>query len=246
MKIGTLIPLLAIVAFAACNQVTDAERPTISIDLPNENGIVTTNDGLRIVATLSDDTGLLQYKVILDGIDSENGIAADSTSSFIIVEGVPNKDKALYLDQVFPLSDTTFNGSYRIILACIDIEGNESLKDTVNFEIKNSIDNTPPVIDVGGPSSDTLTIGQGFSPFGTITDSQSLIYASIYIGKVDGSDTLHWFDFPVIQNNLVLFGPSEAWWAVDSTWAQGHYHLYCTAWDNYSGVSSSVPFHVSY
>ena len=234
-------------AFSACNEIVDAERPIIDVELPTQNDIVITNDGLRIVATLSDDTGLLQYKVIFDGIDSENGIGSDSTSSFIMIDGVPNKDKAIYLDQVFPLSDTTFNGSYQIVLACIDIEGNESLKDTVQFTIRNSNDSEPPQFDVTGPTpGDTLGIGNGFSILGSTSDSQSLIYSDIYVGQVGGGDTILFFGFPAIQNNTVNYNNIGWYFQVDSSWTPGDYHMYIKSWDNYSGASHEIPFHVSY
>lgn len=229
-----------------CREETDLELPTVAIESPVSGGLVTTSEGLRLVATLSDDTGLLQYKVTLNGIDSLNDVAADSTLSWVFIEGVPDEKKVYELDQVIGLPDSTFNGVYQITLACLDVEGNESLRDTVNITIENSLDPVPPVINVGGPFLDTMTIGDGFLPFGQITDERSLIYANVYIGRVDRSDTIHWFQFAQIQNNLVSFETAQTFWVVDSSWAQGSYHMYCTAWDDYSGVSNSIPFYVSY
>ena len=232
--------------FIGCQESVDVEKPTVIIELPAENGIVTTNDNLRLVATLSDNTGLLQYKMTLKGIDELNDIGADSTYSIIYIDGFSDRPKTLFFDEVYELADSTFNGFYRLTLSCIDVEGNESIRDTVEFQIQNSIDSESPIFNVGGPNRDTLTIGNGFSPTGIITDSQSLIYASIYIGRTDGSDTLHWFDFPSIENNEVSFETGQGWYVVDSTWTQGSYHLYFTAWDNYSGVSHEIPFQVKY
>lgn len=246
MKKEILLIALFGLVFTSCNEVVDEEKPNSVIDFPSQNEVVTTNDNLRLVATLTDDTGLLQYKLTLDGVDSENGISADSTISFIIVDGIEGNEKALYLDETFELPDSTFNGTYLLTLACVDIDGKQSVTDTVIFTIRNSIDFTPPIINVGGPTRDTMTIGNGFTPFGEITDERDLTYATIYIGRTDNSDTIHSFDFPVIENNLVSFATGQTFWVVDSTWSQGDYHLYCTAWDGYSGVSASVPFHVSY
>lgn len=244
-KLNTYL-LGLLLLFGACNEVVDEEKPTAIIEFPAENELVATNQNLRLVATVTDDTGLLQYKVTLDGVDEQNGIAADSTISFIIVDGVEGNEKALYLDETFELPDSTFNGTYRLTLACVDIDGKQSVTDTVTFEIRNSTDFTPPVINVGGPTLDTMTIGNGFTPFGEITDERDLTYATIFIGRTNNSDTIHWFDFPAIQNNLVSFATGQTFWVVDSTWSQGDYHVYCTAWDGYSGVSSSIPFHVKY
>lgn len=198
------------------------------------------------MATLTDNTGLLQYKITLNGIDSLNDVGRDSTLSVILIDGIPDKVGTFYLDKLIELSDTTFNGHYQLTLSCVDVEGNESYRDTVRFQIKNSIDSEPPVFDVAGPTEDTLGFGQGFGLSGTIKDSRSLIYATIYIGKADGSDTLYWFDFPVVQNNEVSFASGQPYFLVDSIWTQGQYHVYYTAWDNYSGVSRSIPFYVKY
>jgi hypothetical protein len=238
--------LLFCFLISACQEIDDNENPEVTIESPLEGEIVTTDSNLRLVATLTDNTGLIQYKITINGIDSLNGIGVDSTLSVIYIDGVPDKVETFYLDQLIELDDTTFNGHYELTLSTVDVEGNESLRDTVLFQIKNSIDSESPVISAGGPTTDTLFFGNGFSPNGVITDSQSLIYATVYIGKVNGSDTLHSFEFPVIQNNEVSFDSGQAFWQVDSTWVQGEYHIYYTAWDNYSGVSKSIPFYVKY
>ncbi len=229
-----------------CEQVADVEKPEVVIESPNSGEIVTTDSDLRLAATLTDNTGLLQYKIVISGIDSLNDVGADSTFSIMYIEGVPDKVQTFYLDKLIELDDATYNGQYQLTISCVDIEGNEALRDTVLFQINNSIDSEPPVIDAGGPTADTLFFGNGFSQNGIISDSQSLIYATVYIGKVDGSDTLHTFDYPVIQNNEINFDSGQAYWQVDSTWNQGQYHVYYTAWDNYSGVSKSIPFYVKY
>lgn len=247
MNIRHLFFVLIALASASCNEVVDTERPTILIDLPTQDDIVTTNDGLRIVASLTDDTGLLQYKLTLDGVDAENGIGSDSTSAFIIVDGIPNNEKALYIDEAFPLSDTTFNGRYQLVLACIDVEGNESLNDTVQFTIKNSIDSDPPQFNVDPAGlQDTMNFGNGFSILGSTTDAQNLIYSDIYVGPVGGGDTILYFGFENIQNNSVEYTPIQWFLVVDSSWTQGDYHLNITSWDDYSGASIEFPFHVSY
>lgn len=234
------------ITFFGCQEETDLELPTVVVESPIAGGLVNTDEGLRLVATLSDNTGLLQYKVTLNGIDSLNDVAADSMLSWVFIEGVPNENQVYELNEVIALPDSTFNGFYQLTLACLDVEGNESLRDTVNIRIENSLDPVPPVINVGGPFLDTMTIGDGFLPFGEITDDLSLIYANVYIGTVNRSDTIHWFQFAQIQNNLVSFETAQTFWVVDSSWVQGSYHMYCTAWDNYSGVSYSIPFYVSY
>lgn len=242
--------LLSFPAFLwGCQQTVDTERPTVAINSPLEGAIIYTADSIQLAATLIDNSGLLQYKLVLVGIDSLNDIGADSTYSVILVEAVPKESRLYDLSMNIPLPTTTFNGGYRLTLTCVDVEGNEALRDTVSFVIRNSNDFVPPVINAGGPTSDTLGFGQGFSPNGTITDETALTYATIYIGRKNPTktaDTLYWFKFPFIQNNEVSFNSGQSFWQVDSTWAQGAYRVSYTAWDNYSGVSSDIPFYVKY
>ena len=231
----------------ACQQTTDIERPEVVIENPTSGGSVTTNDDLRLVATLTDNNGLLQYKLTINGIDSLNDVGADSTFSLIYVGGIPDKAKAWYLDELIELSDTTFNGYYEARLTCVDIEGNQALQDTVLFRIVNSIDSQPPQFNVTGPAvSDTLGFGQGFSIAGSTTDSQSLIYSDIYVGRTNDSDTILYFAFRNPIDNAIDYNSIGWYFQVDSTWNQGAYHLYITSWDNYSGVSHEIPFYVFY
>lgn len=233
--------------FVACQEEKDLEIPAVRIDLPGSGDVVTTGDGLRLVATLTDNNGLLQYKLTINGIDSVNGVAADSTISMVYVEGIPDENRSYFIDEVIPLADSTFNGYYQATLECIDVEGNLSLRDTVNFFIRNSIDSEPPVFNVIGPvSGDTLTIGEGFSITGSTSDSQSLIYSDIYVGTTDGVNAVLEFEFGNIVDNTVDYNSIGWYLPVDSTWVEGSYHMFITSWDNYSGVSYEVPFYVSH
>lgn len=242
-----LILLLFSFSFFGCKQIDDLEAPEVVIESPLNGEIITTDANLRLIATLSDNTGLLQYKITINGIDSLNDVGADSTLSIILIDGIPEKIETFYLDQLIELDDTTFNGHYELTFSCVDVEGNQSIRDTILFKIKNSIDSEPPVFNVAGPTKDTIGLAQGFGLSGTITDSQSLIYSEIFIGKADFSDTIRFVTFPWISNNTLDYDNQFNWWiGTDSTWSQGQYHVYYTAWDNYSGVSKSIPFYVKY
>lgn len=238
--------LIVATVFVGCNVETDNERPTVEIENPTNGGVVTTNDDLRLVATILDNTGLLQYKLTIAGIDSLNDVGADSTFSLIHVESITNGTSGIFLDELVSLDDDVFNGEYFATLTAIDIEGNEALRDTVKFKIENSNDSEPPVFNVGGVTAgDTLNFGEGVGVTGEVTDP-SLIYADIYVGRTDGSFELVSFGFGGVQDNTVNYGGVGWYFEVDSTWSQGAYHMYFTAWDNYSGVSHEIPFHVSY
>ncbi len=242
----TLKLLLVAAVFAGCNEATDQEKPVVAIENPADGQTIATADDLRLVATVSDDTGLLQYKLTISGLDELNDVGADSTLHYIHVEGIQGDVKTIFLDETIELDDNTFNGNYYATLTAVDKEGNEAVRDTVKFVIENSIDGTPPTFNVTGPTADTLSLGMGFSPGGQVADSQNLIYSDIFIGRTDGSQEIHSFQFTNIIDNTVDYGGLGWYFQVDSTWTQGSYHVYFTAWDNYSGVSHEIPFYVSY
>ncbi len=239
--------VLFVILASSCEKVTDTELPVAIIDNPSENASIFTDDNLRVVASLSDNTGLLQYKLTINGIDSLNDLAIDSTLSMILIDAIHDEEKAFYLDQTIDLDDNTFNGHFQMVLSTLDVEGNESIKDTVRFEIVNSTDSEPPVFNVTGPTAgDTLGIGNGFLTLGNVSDDQNLTYSEIFIGPTDFSDTIRFVTFPWISDNMVNYDDFTWWHSVDSTWSQGAYHIYFTAWDDVSGVSHSIPFYVSY
>ena len=241
--------LLVISAFSACQKVDDTERPVASINSPIDGAIVQTQDGLLLQASLVDNTGLLQFKIVVSGVDSSNDISADSTYATTFIDALP-KETSHFLEHLVELPDTTFNGFYYAVLSCLDVEGNESIKDTVRFQVINSIDSEPAQFNVSGPVElDTMSLGQGFSIQGTTTDSRSLVFSDMYVGKIgatSSSDTILYFKFTEPVDNTIDYN-SIGWFVqVDSSWNQGAYHMYVTGWDNYSGASYEVPFYVFY
>jgi hypothetical protein len=155
--------ILSFVA-VSCTEINDTDKPVVVIESPQNGDVIDTDFGLHLLATLTDNTGLLQYKIVISGIDSLNDVGSDSTLSIILINGISDKPKSFLLDYLVTLNDTTFNGYYQLTLACVDIEGNEAFRDTVLFRIKNSTDHIPPVIDVASVAiDDTLRFGQGFT-----------------------------------------------------------------------------------
>lgn len=244
------LSLLALIVglLTSCIEERDSEKPVVSIISPSQNEIVYTADDLHILAELSDNRGILQYKIVLSGIDSLNDIAADTTYSVIYIDAIQDNAAQHSFDLTLDLPDSTFNGHYQLTMACVDVEGNQSYSDTVLLEIRNSFDSQPPVFNVTGPVPyDTLGFGEGFVLGGTVSDDMSLNYSEIFIGRTNFSDTVSYVSFPWITDNQVDYTNVFNWWnQVDSTWSQGAYHVYYTAWDNYSGVSHSIPFYVKY
>lgn len=242
------LAILCIIAttFTSCIMEDDTERPSVSVIAPESGNVLFTDDGLRVLAEMTDNRGVLQYKLVLAGIDSLNDVAADSAYQTTFIDAA-NERSVFSLDEVIPLPAYTYNGHYRLVLTCVDVEGNESLADTVSFVIKNNADMQPPVFDLGGVEpNDTLGFAAGLSPSGNVTDELNLTFVTYYIGTTDRSDTVVYFEFPAIQNNTVAIGDIGWFFQVDSSWAQGSYQIYATGWDGYSGVSSYIPFHVKY
>lgn len=230
---------------AACSDGFDMERPTAKLISPANGQTVSTAHGIQLSVLFTDNGNLLQYKMRLEGIDSLNRITKDTTYSLVFIEGISGSE--FNLSQTIPLPNSTFNGFYRIIVSCIDDDGNESLPDTSSVRIVNSLDSIPPVFGIEGiPSpSDTLKIGMGFVLGGIISDETSLNLVTVKIANTNGSFTRHEFQFPsIIDNNVDLTG--IGWWfPVDSNWTAGTYSAYFTAWDNFSGVDTTFLFQVA-
>lgn len=239
------ILLLALLAGAGCNEEIDLERPTATILSPSNGATITTAQGIVLSALFEDNGELLQYKVLLEGIDSLNGIMKDTTLRWIRIEGLSGA--SFNLNEIIALPDSTFNGFYRLLLSCIDSEGNQAYNDTVVVRVVNSLDSIAPVITVNGPVvGDTLGIGQGFWLGGMVTDEAALNRVTVFVGRINRSQAIVAVNLEPIVNNAVNLDALGWYFSIDSTWTKGAYEVYFTAWDNHSGASFSIPFHVNY
>lgn len=235
---------MLVMLWMACSDGFDVERPTAELISPANGMTVTTGEGLQLVARFTDNGNLLQYKIRLEGIDSLNRITKDTTLRLVFIEGVSGSD--FLLNQNISLPDSTFGGFYRIILTCIDDDGNESYPDTASVRIVNSLDSIPPLFVIEGipGPSDTLRVGMGIALGGSISDETSLNFASVKIANTNGSFTRHSFEFPSVTDNNVDLTEIGWWFPVDTTWTPGTYSAYFTAWDNHNGVDTTFLFQV--
>lgn len=249
VKIGALfIPfiLLSMLLIVSCDEAIDAERPVVSILSPLDGATASTADGIQISASITDNGELLQYKIVVSGIDSLNGIAKDSTLRMVIIGGLSGSQ--FDFNETINLPDSTFNGFYNVIFTCLDNEGNQASSDTISLRIVNDLDSVPPVFNIGGlPAlADTLRLGQGFTLSGGITDETSLNSVTLRIKSDDGTYTVYVFDFTVILDNTVNLEGNGGYFLVDTNWAEGPYTAYFTAWDSLNGVDHSIPFYVKF
>lgn len=248
MKRSNVFSPLAFVAalsIASCDDGFDTERPTVTIQSPVAWQTVNTVEGIPLRARFTDNRNLLQYRMVLEGIDSLNGIARDTMLRRAVINGISGS--SFDLDESILLPDSIFNGYYRIILSCIDDDGNESYPDSVPVRVVNVLDSVPPAFSINGipAPQDTLRIGMGFVLGGVISDETSLNFASVRIASVDGPFVLHEFTFANnIIDNTIDFSGIGWWFPVDTTWAQGRYRAYFTAWDNHNGADHEIFFEV--
>lgn len=240
----SLFLLFSAVLVGSCAPERDSERPAINILSPTDWSDVYTTQGIPLHVIFTDNGELLQYRMVIAGIDSLNSIMKDTTFRTVFIEGLSGKEYTL--NESFVLATSVFNGYYTLILSCIDNEGNQALNDTVVMRIRNSADSLAPVIAVTGPTAgDTLGWGEGFYIGGSVTDETSLNLVSIRMGPVTGEPN-YIREFTIIQDNAVNLDGITPWLAPDSTWTQGNYVLYVSAWDNHNGVDRTILFHVKY
>jgi hypothetical protein len=240
--------VLLVIAFGVmvgCEEEQDTERPTASLLTPLNGATVATDQGIIFRALFEDNGQLLQYKVLLEGIDSLNGIAKDTAIRWIEIGGLSGA--AYELNDTIALPASMFNGHYRLLVTCVDSDGNQAYNDTIAIRVVNVADTIVPVFSVSGPTvGDTLGIGEGFPLLGQITDETSLNYVTVFIGRTNRSLTKHEFDFPIVLDNTVNLNDIGWYFPIDSTWTKGAYEVYITAWDDHNGVEFSIPFHINY
>lgn len=244
------MPLVAVVflimSAVSCDDGFDTERPFATIVSPVAWQTFSTADGIPMRGLLTDNGNLIQYRVLIEGIDSLNGIAKDTMLRRVIINGISGS--VFDIDIKIPLPDSTFNGFYRFVLSCIDDDGNESFPDTVPVRMVNVLDSIPPRFQIEGIPAieDTLRIGMGFVLGGFISDETSLNFASVRIASMEGGFVLHQFEFGNILDNMVDFSSIGWWFPVDTNWAEGRYRAYFTAWDDYNGADHEIFFEVKY
>jgi len=240
----SLLLLVVALFWTACSDGFDLERPTTELISPVNGQTVNTGQGIQLLVKFTDNGNLLQYKMRLEGIDSLNRITKDTTYRLVFIEGISGSEYMLEHNITLPYS--TFNGYYRIIVSCIDDDGNESYPDTASVRIVNVLDSIPPVFDIQGipGPGDTLKLGMGIALSGRISDETSLNLVTVKIANTNGSFTRHDFKFPSITDNNVDLTGIGWWFPVDTNWTPGTYSAYFTAWDNYSGVDTTFLFQV--
>lgn len=229
--------------FQACEEDADNDAPTFTVHSPVDGATVNISEGIPLHIVFNDNDELVQYKLVLDGIDSLNGIAADSMPRIVRIDECSGQE--FTLDGYFPLPDSAFNGFYTLTITCADNGGNQAIADTLRLRLVNPLDSVPPVFSITQSPNDTLTFGEGFTIEGQVTDETSLNLVTVRLGPVEGDGKLTQ-DYSTIENNTVLLDGNIPWFNIDSTWATGQYVLYLTAWDNYNGVDHSTFFYVNY
>lgn len=239
---SVILALSALLLVSACDDGFDTERPLAVIQSPVSGQTVNTAEGIPLQVLFTDNGNLLQYKMRLEGIDSLNGIAKDTMLRMVYIGGLSGS--SLLFDEHIPLPDSTFNGHYRIIVTCIDDDGNESYPDTASVRIANVLDSIPPVIILGGLPEDTLRFGQGFTLSGIVSDETSLNRFTFRMANTDGSFTRFEHQATAFGDNSQVLDGFGGWFQVDSAWTEGTYSVYITAWDSYSGVSHTSYFEV--
>ena len=151
------IPLLmsSSVAFAA-----DTTPPTTTITSPTEGSSV--SGSITVTATATDDVGVTQLDLYVDG--SFSGTSADTTSPYS-----------------FPLDTALLaNGAHTLMTTAFDAAGNASFSPIVNITSTNVPDTTPPTAAVTSPT-DGSTVSGAVTVTANVTDNVNILEVDFFV-----------------------------------------------------------------
>ena len=221
-----------------CVEEADLEKPGTQIIYPAEGDTLFTDEELRLVATLEDNGALNQYRLQLDGIDELNGLLADSAISRIFVDDLASDE--FYIERVFDIPDTLMNGHYSMSMSAIDVAGNESVADTVDFFFKNRLDTVQPVF-IDTVFRDTLQVSNNGIWINVDIYDDQVVYCRLTITHEESGFYIggnEWVDFNYAWVNI------DHWYPYTDDWPEGDFVYLIEVIDQfgYYSYSNSIYF----
>ena len=238
MRVPVFISV-AIVMFLSigCMEKTDLEKPVTEILFPAQGDTLFTDEELRLVATLDDNGSLNQYRLSLVGNDERNGLIADSAISRVFVDNLAEDE--FYIERVFDIPDTLMNGHYHLTMSALDLAGNQSEADSVEFFFKNRNDTIQPTF-LDTAVFDTITADRGGLMVNVDVLDDELVYCKLTVTHENGTvmQVNEWLD---VYYNLVIV---QQWIPYDESWEEGNITYNVVAVDKYgySEYTNSVYF----
>lgn len=239
MSIRPVILLFAVAAaFVSCTNNVDQDGPVTMIEVPMDTDTIISSEGIRLVASLEDEELITQYRVELTGVDSLNGLAADTATNWINVYEASQGQ--FYIDETFDLPEEQFNGHYTLSLHALDAAGNQSDGDTVSFYIRNPLD-LQEISFADTMVFDTIEEFRGGVGINIDILDDKLTYAEMWVSSVDGQTEIayrEWLDVNYFWINI------NTWFTWDNAWVEGEYTTRIVAWDQYGYKEYTNSFYI--
>lgn len=223
-----IFPWLIVAAFfAGCEKEEDTTIPTTIIEKPVMGDRVSAADGIKVVATISDDFLVSQYKISFSGIDSLNGRVADSTISDIHVFDAGQS--RTYVEHTFDIPDSAMHANYLLTMVALDDSGNESEVDSVSFFLHNPLD-LEEISFIDTVAFDTVEAFRNGIAINIDVFDDALTNIFLTVGTTNGEHVIstgEWLDINSSWQEV------NQWILWDDNWVEGDYSAHVTAWDRY-------------
>lgn len=212
MRSSFLISTALILALLACKKedadVTKPSITTFALNGEEEEVVVNAGDPLAVLAKLSDNKSLGQFKIdIHDDFDGHTHGKTMAAWDTLIIENLSGTYQELALDIPVPTWATA--GMYHGMARLIDASGNEADFKTMKIIIKNGLE---PQIDVTDPDFGgqvTFTRGMSYAIKGTVTDDAGLDEIIIYLEEYGHSQKTA--EEPLFEFDVDLGGSTTSW-----------------------------------
>ena len=165
------------------NIIAAGSIDTNTLELDGASGITTFESGGHIYAAVAanEDSGVQILRIDITESDTTPPVIEldGSATITITVDGTYNEQGAVCDDDVDPdkpatvggqTVDTGTAGTYTITYDCTDTSNNAATQVTRTVTVEAATDNTPPVIELDGPATITITVDGTYNEQGAVCD----------------------------------------------------------------------------
>jgi hypothetical protein len=227
MRAGGVTFLLFLFILGGCED-RDITRPQAFIQVPIE-GDTLYADSIPWSVLFTDEDGLSQYRLELNGQLDVNGAVKDSMERIIAVGEVGGT--VAWVTELNPMPPFVFEGWYRLMAACVDGGGNQSFQDTVTVYLRNRADVGWPTAGLATvPWNDTVKEGRELTYTIDATDDVRLWNIRLDAVRAGTTDTVHTFTL----DSTGIAGSIFNQWinaGYQADWVDGVYFLNLKVWD---------------
>lgn len=145
-KINLFVFVLLIFGLVGCRKnIFDSQAPAVFLNLPVNNSTFFTNQVIPIQGVFTDNNKLSSFYLAIQG----DSFGENWDTTFNNSNGLTGQNSEL--NMAINLNNTIPNGSYKLILYCVDNLENQSDTTSLNLNIRNFTDTIAPVLHLISP-----------------------------------------------------------------------------------------------